>query len=413
MTNVYHLTDALPYSHPVWGGAEQLTAKYIAALRKREPGKHHIICLSPSTPGLLQDAYYIKSASSVMKCWQRLADLTHFDFVSCLFLFKLFSKLPANSLIHIHNCKYLFFPAIVANYLTRVRMVMSIYDYWIMCPKVSLDRSGEFCLPMEGRLCADCYGSPGKRLKQSYHHWRRRCLRASLRQISLFHVLSRSSGSILQKNGISKHKITILSQVIEREDIDAVQPFRFPLPTILFSGWMDSKKGLHVAVDAFGKIAARHPTARLVVAKFKANESYEAQIRARIRELGLQERVIFYDRLKRAEFIAFLKGCDCLIIPEQWENMSPVILCEAMYAARPVIASNVGGIPEFISDGYSGILVERSDVHGFARAMDSLLSSEEKRLLMGSNARLDAEDIFNEDGILDGFDKMYRKVLHG
>ena len=93
--------------------------------------------------------------------------------------------------------------------------------------------------------------------------------------------------------------------------------------------------------------------------------------------------------------------------------MSPVILCEAMYASRPVIASNVGGIPEFISDGYSGILVERNDVHGFACAMDSLLSSEENRLLLGSNARQEAEDIFNEDGILDGFDKMYRKVLHG
>src|SRR4030067_2630473 len=47
MTNIYHLTDALPYSHPVWGGAEQLTAKYISALRNRSPGRHHIICLAP------------------------------------------------------------------------------------------------------------------------------------------------------------------------------------------------------------------------------------------------------------------------------------------------------------------------------------------------------------------------------
>ncbi len=413
MTNVYHLTDALPYSHPVWGGAEQLTAKYISALRKREPGRHHIICLEPSTPGILRDAHYIRSASSLMKAGQRLADLTHFDFISCLSLFTLFSKLPANSVIHIHNCKYLFFPAIVANYLTRLRMVMSVYDYWILCPKVSLDRAGEFCHSMEGRHCADCYGTPGKWLKQCYHHWRRRCLQAARRQISLFHVLSHSSGEVLQKSGISEHKITVLSQVIAREEIDAVHPFRFPLPTVLFSGWVDSKKGLHVAIDAFGEIAARHPTARLVVAKFKANESYESQIVARVQALGLQERVIFYDRLKRPEFIAFLKGCDCLIIPEQWENMSPVILCEAMYASRPVIASNVGGIPEFISDGYSGILVERNDVHGFACAMDSLLSSEENRLLLGSNARQEAEDIFNEDGILDGFDKMYRKVLHG
>lgn len=413
MPNIYHLTDALPYSHTVWGGAEQLTAKYISALRKREPGRHHIICLEPSTPGILQDAHYIRSASSLMKAGQRLADLTHFDFISCLFLFTLFSKLPANSVIHIHNCKYLFFPAIVANYLTRLRMVMSVYDYWILCPKVSLDRYGEFCPSMEGRFCADCYGSPGKRIKQSYHHWRRRCLQAALRQISLFHVLSHSSGDVLQKSGISEHKITVLSQVIAREEIDAVHPFRFPLPTVLFSGWMDSKKGLHVAIDAFGEIAARHPNAQLVVAKFKANESYESQIVARVQALGLQERVIFYDRLKRPEFIAFLKGCDCLIIPEQWENMSPVILCEAMYASRPVIASNVGGIPEFISDGYSGILVERNDVHGFACAMDSLLSSEERCLLLGNNARQEAEDIFNEDGILDGFDKMYRKVLHG
>ena len=215
MANIYHLTDALPYSHPVWGGAEQLTAKYIAALRKREPGKHHIICLEPSASGLLQDARAIRRASSLMKAGQRLADLSHFDFISCLSLFALFSKLPADAIIHIHNCKYLFFPAIAANYLTRKRMVMSVYDYWILCPKVSLDRDGEFCRSMEGRCCAGCCGSPGKWLKQGYHHLRKKSLRAALRQISFFHVLSHSSGEVLQKGGISEHRITVIPQVIE------------------------------------------------------------------------------------------------------------------------------------------------------------------------------------------------------
>ncbi|GEM_PF-3153106 len=413
MPRVYHLTDTLPYSHSVWGGAEQLTAKYISALQKHAPGRHFIICLFPSAPEIYQDAFFIKSASSVAKVGQMLANLIHFDPIACLELCKLFSRLPANSIIHIHNCKYLFFPAIVANLLTRIHMVMSIYDYWIMCPKVSLDRSGEFCLAMEGRMCADCYGKPKSRVKQNYHHWRRRFLHASLRQISLFHVLSRSSGDILQKSGIAKYKIKILSQIVEHEQIKVAPSFQFSFPTILFSGWMDTKKGLHIAVDAFGKIASKHSTARLIVAKFKANESYEAQIRARINELGLQERVLFFDRLKRNEFIAFLKGCDCLIIPEQWENMSPVVLCEAMYASKPVIASKVGGIPEFISDGHSGILVERNDVNGFAHAMDSLLSSETKRLAMGNNARQAAEAIFDESRILDGFDEIYRMAFCG
>lgn len=348
-----------------------------------------------------------------MKFGQMLADFTHFDPIACLELVKLFSRLPANSIIHIHNCKYLFFPAIFANYLTRIRMVMSIYDYWILCPKISLDRSGEFCIEMEGRMCADCYGRPENRVKQVYHHWRRKFLHTSLRQISLFHVLSRSSGDILQKSRISECKIRILPQIVEYEHIDAIPPFQFSFPAILFSGWMDSKKGLHIAIDAFGKIASSHPTARLVIAKFNANEAYEAQIRSRINDLGLQERIVFFDRLKRNEFIALLKGCDCLIIPEQWENMSPVILCEAMYAAKPVIASKVGGIPEFISDGYSGILVERNDINGFAHAMHSLLSSESKRLIMGTHARQAAEVVFNENRILDGFDEIYRKVFHG
>ncbi len=413
MPKVYHLTDTLPYSHSVWGGAEQLTVKYISALRKRASGRHYIICLVPSASEVYRDAFFIRSSSSVMKAGQTIADLIHFDPISCLELYKLFSRLPANSIIHIHNCKYLFFPAIVANYLTRIRMVMSIYDYWIMCPKVSLDRSGEFCVSMEGRICADCYGRPEDRVKQNYHHWRRRFLHASLRQVSLFHVLSRSSGDILQKSGISERKIRILPQVVECEQIDAVSPFRFSFPAILFSGWMDPKKGLHIAIDAFGKIASSHPTARLVIAKLNANDAYESQIRSRINSLGLQERVVFFDRLKRNEFISFLKGCDCLIIPEQWENMSPVILCEAIYAAKPVIASKVGGIPEFISDGYSGLLVERNDVSGFAHAMDSLLSSETKRLMMGSNARQAAEVVFNENRILDGFDEIYREVFHG
>ena len=409
MPKVYHLTDTLPYSHSVWGGAEQLTAKYISALRKRESGKHFIVCLPPAAPEILQDAYFVKIASSG-KIGQTITNALHFDVISWWGLYKLFSRLPTDGIIHIHNCKYLFFPAIFANALTRRTMVMTMYDYWILCPKVSLDRHGTFCSFMEGRVCADCYGNPMKRLKQAYHYWRRKVLNVARRRISVFHVLSRSSGDILKKSGIADYRLKILPQIVEREQIKAIAPFKFSFPAVLFSGWMEQKKGLHVAVDAFGEIVSKHPTARLVVAKFKADESYEEQVRARIHELGLQERVLFYDRLTRNEFIAFLKGCDCLIIPEQWENMSPVILCEAMCASRPVIASRVGGIPEFISDGHSGILVDRTDVNGFARAMDSLLSSETKRLAMGNNARHAAEAIFDETRILDGFDEMYRKA---
>jgi glycosyltransferase involved in cell wall biosynthesis len=84
------------------------------------------------------------------------------------------------------------------------------------------------------------------------------------------------------------------------------------------------------------------------------------------------------------------------------------VLLEAMRLGRPVVATRVGGTPEAVADGVTGILVERGDPDGLSRAIAGLLLDPERRAAMGEAGRLRAAEVFREDGIVDALLEAYQ-----
>ncbi len=111
-------------------------------------------------------------------------------------------------------------------------------------------------------------------------------------------------------------------------------------------------------------------------------------LRRLARKLGVGRIVDFVGRIPHEEVPAFLAGLDIFCMPSRWESETfGVAAVEAEAMEVPVVATNVGGIPEAVDDGITGILVPPNDAEAVADAIEGLLADREKRTRMGKAGR--------------------------
>lgn len=131
---------------------------------------------------------------------------------------------------------------------------------------------------------------------------------------------------------------------------------------------LESEKGHPTLLDAWPAVLAAQPTATLlIVGEGSRREELEAQARA----LEIAERVVFTGR--REDVPAVTAALDVAVLPSYREAQGLVIL-EAMALGRPVVATRVGGIPEMVEDGVTGLLVPAHDSQALAAAIVRLLT---------------------------------------
>jgi len=137
------------------------------------------------------------------------------------------------------------------------------------------------------------------------------------------------------------------------------------------------QKGHTYLVEAAPEIVGRD---RRVVFLLLGDGELEAKLRARIDALGLTAHFVFAGMLDTIDLE--LTGADLMIHPAIEEPFSHAIL-EAMRAGLPIVASNVGGIPEALVDGESALLVRSREPHQLARAVITMLSDAGLRAAYG------------------------------
>jgi L-malate glycosyltransferase len=126
-----------------------------------------------------------------------------------------------------------------------------------------------------------------------------------------------------------------------------------------------------------------------------------------IRRLGLEGRVVVLERVLEIE--EYLQAADLGLFSSDSESFCLSIL-EAMCFGCPSVATRVGGIPEVVEDGISGILVAPGDADGLARAVEALIADPARRAAMGAAARRRAKERFSADVIVPLYEALYRRV---
>ncbi len=93
-----------------------------------------------------------------------------------------------------------------------------------------------------------------------------------------------------------------------------------------------------------------------------------------------------------------------VIVPSEWYENNPRTVLEAYALGKPVIGSRVGGIPELVKDGVTGLTFEPGNVEDLCKKIEYMLSHKDKVLEMGRNARKLVEEKFNKQ-------KHYRRLM--
>jgi glycosyltransferase involved in cell wall biosynthesis len=157
-------------------------------------------------------------------------------------------------------------------------------------------------------------------------------------------------------------------------------------PVVLYVGKQSPGKGTAVFIEAADIVATEHPETIFVLAG-------KGAIAAR----PSHAQVHFLGSLPQTELFDLYALADLVVVPSIWpEPLSRVIL-EAAAFGKPCIGTNVGGTPEAILNGETGLIVPRGDAQALARAILDLLKNDEQRVKMGQRAQEFVAERFNAD----------------
>lgn len=143
---------------------------------------------------------------------------------------------------------------------------------------------------------------------------------------------------------------------------------------VLYLGTLKPSKNIESLIEAFSLIANRYPLITLVIAG-KKGWMYES-IFQKVKELSLEDKVIFTDFVLEADKPGLIKGAKVFALPSFWEGFGLDIL-NAMAVGVPVVASNVGSIPEVV--GEAGILVDPKSINSIADGIGKVLSAPKEK----------------------------------
>jgi glycosyltransferase involved in cell wall biosynthesis len=179
--------------------------------------------------------------------------------------------------------------------------------------------------------------------------------------------------------------------------------------TFGFAARMDELKGPMVLMEAFGIACQRVKDVRLKIA---GDGLQREKVAARARSLNVSDRYQYYGVYTRAEERnAFMHDLDVFVMPSFTEG-TPNSIIEAMANGKPIIASEVGGIPDMI-DSESGILVPAGDASALAEAIVFLSQNPRRRLRMGQAARDRYQKLFSPEAVIPLMTETYGRIAAG
>ena len=218
------------------------------------------------------------------------------------------------------------------------------------------------------------------------------------------HLIPRKRLHVIQ-NGVRLSRFEAANPPPEGLKAELLGPSYSDGPLILCVARLVWFKGLHTLVSALPAIASAHPDARVLVV---GDGELREELVRQARDMGVENTIVFVG--ERNDVPDLLRIADLFVLPSVSEGM-PISILEAMANRLPVVATNVGGIPELVRDGETGELVPSGDPHSLARAVIELLSNPDRMQAAGAAARTRLETHFSQEIMVAKTEKLYQNLL--
>lgn len=170
---------------------------------------------------------------------------------------------------------------------------------------------------------------------------------------------------------------------------------------------LEPPKGVHDLIRSVGELKRRGLNVRLEIAGDGSQRSHLSRLAA---DLGLQQEVRFWGFLPPAERNEMLQRINVFVLPSYQEPFG-LVCAEAMAAGRAVVATRVGGVPEIVVDGETGLLVPPGDWRALAEAIAKLVHDPETCRRMGEAGRRRYEAMFSVEKMAARYHQLYQEML--
>jgi glycosyltransferase involved in cell wall biosynthesis len=173
---------------------------------------------------------------------------------------------------------------------------------------------------------------------------------------------------------------------------------------VLYLGRLEPSKGVELLCTAFERSATRCPALRLDVA---GGGTLESSLR---RRYGGHPQMTFHGVVVGAEKEALLGNSDVVVVPSVWPEAFGLVTIEALAAGTPVIASEVGALPELVRHGETGYVLPTGDVPAWTEALCRLAERPDVVRSMRP-ACFDAAQHYSLDSVVDQYVRLYERTL--
>ena len=308
---------------------------------------------------------------------------------------------------HLHNISHHISPSIFSVLKKyKIPVVQTLHDYQLICPNYRLLTQGRVCERCKRRKywnavvykCAhnsriqslaecvemyfhklfrfyengvDCFITPSKFLKEKIEEWR----------------------------AVSSSKIVSIPNFI---DVNEYKPNYAPGDYALYFGRLSEEKGVDVLIDAVSgtdiklKIVGEGPELKKLKVKSE-------KLRVDVEFLGYKTGEELRDIIRGAKFV---------VLPPIWYENYPMSLLEAGALGKPIIGSNIGGIPEIVKDEVNGFLAKSGDAKNLRKKMELLWNDDDICEKMGRKAREIVEENNGPEGHYREVMKVYEKLIN-
>lgn len=400
------------------GGAENST--YMTGTTLREHGHEVYFFATDRQPYIEQNYEYSKyfprfidfSSISKTELFKHILNPFYFYNFEAEKNLDAYLKEIKPDIVHCNNITYFLSPSILkACKKNNVPIVLTVRDAFLSCPDVGLVLGSKtcckdtLCISKNPLQCIYNRCNDGSLLKSTVctAEFLLRRVHKLYDNVSIFICTSKATYNLMLKSGYKEEKLVLVNNFIDNSFFKIKPEFK-NRGYFLYAGRLGKEKGIHYLIEAMTKVPKN---IKLHIAGNGPDEEY---FKTLAKNFGLNN-IEFIGKKTKQEIHEEYKNCIAAILPCNFFETFGLTVVEAFSYGKPVIGSNIGGIPEIIDNGINGLTFDPENVDELASGIIQLYNNNDMVVEMGKKGRIKAEKLYTPEVYYSNLINVYNSLI--